>query len=85
MRITFIPHYPKLKTWYHPCVNGKKMDVDITFNEFEDIPYHCTCNLYDMSHKLLAYMSIPAVKGREKEALDALKPIIRHTLKGLGY
>ena len=86
MRITFIPHYEDWPTWYHPCVNGKKLDdIDIIFSECEPtLPYHCTFNMSDKSGRIITMLTIPAVVGREKEALDAIKPIIRHTL-GLGY
>lgn len=86
MRITFKPHYEDWPTWYHPCVDGKILDIDIIFNECGPaFPYHCNFNMRDKSDRVIVMLTIPAVKGREKEALEAVKPIIRHTLKGLGY
>ena len=85
MRITFTPNFPDMPnpTWYRVSKDGDiNENINVFFNE-NTYGYECTFS-YIVNGMVIADACLPAVKGREKEALDSLKPIIRHTL-GLGY
>lgn len=69
-----------LDNWYAINVDGTRIEGADVF--FTDTCWMC---IKRGDGKIVASADIPYVKGEEKEAIKAIKPIVRHTLKGLGY
>lgn len=78
MRVKFVPAIVDNNEWYKIVVDGKEMDSNVFCDDGK-----CHASLSHNGAYVL-HVTMP-YNGTPADALNAIRPLVEYTLKGLGY